>query len=229
MESNSSHLHQAIRRALACAFLFAASGVDAAMLYPAPPKGGKEIAYHHLSSVPSLMRSARLKPVEINEMTLSEPHQTFAVDLRDVAKGELLSNARLFTWRYLVLHGETGIAEVRLNADEKVGPILRFNGTGSSPTADAPVQALKAAEKLPQVKEKDYQLRYVELAGPPFFRALWLQRPQEDILIPIDDRFIKPLKANEAYSEGEVLKVLKPMAEEILEGFKKAGPGAVGG
>ena len=195
---------------------------------PPPPEGGKEIAYRYLAPVPGLMRDRKEAPVSVNEMALSAPHQSYHGGLDDLAKGELLSKARLFTWRYLVLHGEKGIAEVRLNADEKAGRLLQFNYVSASVLPEATLIALREAEKLPQVKEKDYELRFLEVRSAHFW-AIWLQRESEDILIPINDRFISPLKANKAYSEAEVIKVLKPKAEETIEMFKKAGPDAVGG
>ena len=223
MARETRRLREAIRKALGlCGFLFAVNCIDAAILYPPAPEGGKEIAYRHLGKVPGLVRKIRPEPVSVREMTLSAPHQRYGALVDDLARGELLSKARLSTWRYLVLHEGVGIADVTLNQD------LTFNGVSASILHEATLIALREAEKLPQVKEKDYELRFLEVQGAHFL-AIWLHGKSEDILIPVADRFISPLKANKAYSEAEVIKVLKPKAEETIEKFKKAGPNAVGG
>lgn len=220
---------------LLCAFSLISPDGAAAILHPPPPDGGKEIVYAELKDMvenPGVVLGGRrapdFLPVPLKEVALSDPHQSYWLGLNELAEGKLLSKARPVYWRYLVLHGQKAVAEVNLNADENRGPLRFSSMSAEDPLSDATFVALRKAEKLEQVKTKDYQLRLLNAPHPLDFVALWLQRDSEDILIPLRS-FNKDLEVNRAYSEADVIKILKPIAEKKIQSIKKTGPNVVGG
>jgi hypothetical protein len=115
-----------------------------------------------------------------------------------------------------------------LNANEKAGPLLNVLRISTGPNVGGWFEASKEAEKLPPVKEMNYELR-VLYAPTVHFYAVWLHRKADDIMIPLDPGSLLPneLVPNRAYSEDEVSKILQPIAEERIKAVRNAGPTAV--
>lgn len=177
----------------------------------APRRGAAVLAAH----VTDLVRERQLPngmsmEMRAEDLTHSEPHPVFIATLDDLASGKLLGAAKKTSWRYLLVHGESAVAEAELSAGRVKGKELAFLGLTHGPFSGATIDALRAAEELPQVAGADYELRLLKVPAV-YLVALWLHRGGEDILIPMGD---PPggLKANRPYSEADVIAALRDIA-----------------
>jgi hypothetical protein len=80
---------------------------------------------------------------------------------------------------------------------------------------------LNVAEKLPQLKDRDYEVRYFEVDSiySWSFSAIWLHNKSDDILIPLPPTF-KRFNAYQPYSQKQVISILEPAAKQALEELK---------
>lgn len=185
----------------------------AAIIYPKAPKGGQEIAHEYvawtLQATPNFFRGVR-----IDKVAVVNPHQNYTVDPQDVTSGNLLSAAKATAWRYLVMDGANAIGVAELKADKKADKGLKvvavYQGVGPKILV-----ALQEADKLSQVKKEDYEFRFLNLAPISFF-AVWLHGKTDDIIIPLPPTWDK-WKAYWPYSEGEMIKLLKPVCDGKME------------
>jgi hypothetical protein len=180
---------------------------------PQAPANGENIVSENLGGLLATQAAgvaAVLKSVRSEELSIAGPHQSYVVALQDIAEGRILSAARPIAWRYLIVQGNDAVAEVELNADEKVAKELDFLGLHESPFANATLEALRLAEELPQAKKQDYELRYLKIPAV-YLAAIWLHNESDDILIPLFPT-PKGLKAEQLYSENQLSKALQPAA-----------------
>jgi hypothetical protein len=99
-----------------------------------------------------------------------------------------------------------------LGINPQDGSLLKAGGVGVRDNGLK--EALQKAEELPQVKEQDYELR--SLAIDLWFRAVWLHGKTNDIIIPLPPTYGQ-WNAYQPYSENEMMKLLKPDAENSLK------------
>jgi hypothetical protein len=184
---------------------------EAAIVYPKAPAGGGQIVYEHLRAHPD-----ELGGLQIKDLTIAEPHRWYGVGLADLASGHLVSAATSGAWRYILLHGANavGVAQVS-DADAKAGNALQFSGLFETCFSKETLEALRIAETLPQVKKQDYELRLLDNPGV-LFSAVWLHGKSDDIIIPLPPTFGR-WNDYEAYSERQIIKLLKPEAKKRLK------------
>ena len=200
---------------------FGAGGLcEAAIVYPKAPEGGRQIVYEYLRTHP-----VQLGELQIKDLTIAEPHRWYGVGLTDLASGHLVTAATSRSWRYILLHGTNavGVAQVS-DADAKTGNALQFSGWGETCFSKETLEALRIAEILPQVKKQDYELRFLDSPGIVFV-AVWLHGKSDDIIIPLGLTFGR-WNAYQAYSEAQIIKLLKPEAKKKLKapGLGSAAP-----
>ncbi|MFI5454898.1 MAG: hypothetical protein ACHRXM_05550 [Isosphaerales bacterium] len=113
------------------------------------------------------------------------PHKVFVLDNDDIVKGHDLDSARLVSWRFLILDGQTPVAAVELSCDAQ-GQNLKFASINVGPFVAATRTAVLHAENLLQVKNGDYELRALK-APSVYVMALWLKdlRGTNDLVLPI--------------------------------------------
>ncbi len=184
----------------------------------APRQGAARLAAHltellREGSLPSGMPAK----MHLERLSHSEPHPVFYVPLDALAGGKLLDAATQASWRYLLVQDDAPIAEAELSAGRKGArgagaKALEFLGLTQGPFAGATVDALAAAERLPQVAAADYELRLLKIPAV-YLVALWLHGAKDDILMPMGD---PPggLKRNKAYTEAGVMRALRGMVEQ---------------
>jgi hypothetical protein len=188
------------------------------------PRGGAAVLAAHVTD---LVRERRLPhgmaaTMRTEELSHSEPHPVYVATLDDLAAGKLLGAAKRMSWRYLLVQGESAVAEAELSVGHARGKTLAFLGLTHGPFSEATVEALHAAEALPEVASADYELRLLKVPAV-YLVALWLHRKAEDILIPMG----KPpggLKENKPYSEAQVIAALRETAvrtKEFQDGYDK--------
>jgi hypothetical protein len=167
--------------------------------------------------------------VRIEDLSQSDPHPVFVAPLAALVKGRLLEAAQQTGWRVLLVQGEQPVAEVELSGKSqrgaKGGSALKVISLTRGPFTEATIEALSVAEKLPRVAKAKYELRFLK-APAVYFAALWLHREKQDILIPMVD---PPggLKKNRAYSEEQVIKALRGIAQQnqsFHDNFREPGP-----
>jgi len=186
----------------------------AAIVNPPAPEGGRRLVYENVR------RELRADPRFLggwraNELAIAEPHGAYFVGLTDLASGHLLSAAKLGNWRYLLLHGTNAVGAAELKTEENTGRVLGFSALEQTRFADETLQALRIAEKLPQIKKRDYELRYLDIPGI-LFVAVWLHGKSDDIIIPLPPTFGR-WDAYQPYSGRQMLKLLKPEAAKRLK------------
>jgi hypothetical protein len=167
--------------------------------------------------------------VRIEDLSQSDPHPVFVAPLAALVKGRLLEAAQQTGWRVLLVQGEQPVAEVELSGKSqrgaKGGSALKVISLTRGPFTEATIEALSVAEKLPRVAKAKYELRFLK-APAVYFAALWLHREKQDVLIPMVD---PPggLKKNRAYSEEQVIKALRGIAQQnqsFHDNFREPGP-----
>jgi hypothetical protein len=187
--------------AIGMIFWGAASSCKAGITYPKAPEGGRDIVY---ANVDVLIKGqpGLLKGLRIDELTIAEPHRGYVVGLNDLASGHLLSAAKPWCWRYLLILGNTAVGDVLLNIG-KDGKPPDFNSLEVPFFPNATLEALRIAEKLPQIKKQDYEVRYLDIMHVCL--AIWLHGKTDDIIIPLSSPY-KP------YTEAEIIKLLQKEA-----------------
>ncbi len=209
--------------AVICAVCLLEANCRLPALNSTAPEKRKQVAYAHLKH-----SAFDFLGMPWKELTLSEAHEFYFVDANVLTNGQCLSGARLFSWQYFVLRKGSAVAEIHLNADERTGPLLNVLGMSAGPLVVAMYEASKVVEAHPPVKKMNYELRLLN-APSLHFAAVWVHWNSDDILIPVDAVGLLPkgLPPNRTYSEADVIKVLKPIAEQTIKAFREAPPNAV--
>lgn len=190
------------------------SGIcSAAIVYPKTPDNGREIIITNVA--PILQHDTRFfDGLKMEDLTVAEPYrQYYVVSLTNLVAGHLLAGTETRTWRYPLMHGTNAIGAATL-IDDAHGA-LKYNSIQRPIFPNAPLDALRAVEKLPRIKKQDYEVRGLGIA-PLNFTAIWLHGKSDDIIIPLPPTFGR-LKENQPYSESQIVKVLKKDAEDVIK------------
>jgi hypothetical protein len=192
---------------------FPGSQCNAAIVYPQAPDGGRQIVYDGVKQLPRSM-SRYLGGFQIEELTVADPCRDYQVGLTNLAAGQLLSGAKPGVWRYLLMHGTNAVAAAELIEGNTNGNALKFVGLEQTDYSNETLEALQMAEKLPQIKQQNYELRRLDCPAI-LFVAVWLHGKSDDIIIPLPPTWGK-WDAYRPYSESQIIKLLKPEAERRL-------------
>jgi len=127
------------------------------------PRGGAAVLAAHVTD---LVRERRLPhgtaaTMRTEELSHSEPHPVYVATLDDLVAGKLLGSAKKMSWRYLLVQGESAVAEAELSAGHAKGKELAFLGLTHGPFSEATVEALHAAEALPEVVSADSEAQVI--------------------------------------------------------------------
>lgn len=137
------------------------------------------------------------------------------VSAESIADGKLLDPSTPSRWRHLLIRGLHADAEVEL--DESQTPMALHHGPGK----DGLSAALTVAAAVPG----DFEAAV--LSAPAIrFIALWLHGAEIDWIIPYAPD-LTPLPKNVPVVASAALKVLQPLAKQVLEEFR--GGEAIGG
>ena len=187
----------------------------AAIVFPKAPDGGREIVVTNVG--PILARDTRLfDGLKMEDLTMAEPYREYYVtNLAMLASGHMLSATASRSWRYLLMHGTDAVGAATLIYGGTNGGALEYNDVQRPFFPDAPLEALRAAEKLPQTKKQNYEVRALNIA-PLNFMAVWLHGESGDIIIPLPSTFGR-FNEYEPYSEAEIVKVLKKDAGDVIK------------
>ncbi len=200
---------------LLCLALVLSGICNATIVYPKAPDGGRQIVVTNVA--PILQHDARFfDGLKMEDLTVAEPYREYYVtNLAMLASGHMLSATASRSWRYLLMHGTYAVGAATLIYSGTNGSALEYNDVQRSFFPDAPLEALRAAEKLPQTKKQDYEVRALNIA-PLNFMAVWLHGESDDIIIPLPPTFGR-FNEDQPYSEAEIIKVLKKDAEDVIK------------
>jgi hypothetical protein len=187
---------------------------NAAIIYPLAPDGGQQIAAKHLDL--SLLKAFGI--TNTNNVTLGLPFRGYSFSFSDMASGRLTPTNQPVWWYYPIMEGTNCHICVSLVADSFNTNRLKFATVGGSYSRNSISKTLQIASQLPQITKQDYEVRRLE-AIPISFDALWFHAKSDDIIIPMPMAYGR-WNAFQPYSEAEIIKLLKPEAEEKLIDIK---------
>lgn len=187
---------------------------NADIIYPQAPDGGQQAVSNILDS--KVFKQFGLPSA--NDLTIARPFGVYFYEMNftNLLSGQLLSATKLYSWRFLLTDG-TNSAGLDLGYNKKNGgwPEIGWSFYPARPNSSDPVlETLQAAEKLPQVKKEDYELRYLNFLEIQFF-AVWLHGKSSDIIIPVP--VYGKWQDYRPYSEHEIAGMLKKEMEEKLK------------
>jgi hypothetical protein len=148
---------------------------------------------------------ARAAAAGAEDMALSVPHPVYDVGLDDIERGRLTSAAKLTGWRYLLVGGEEAVAAAEVASAD--GTAVRFSHFNEGPFVGSTVEGLTAAERLPEVKSGNYEVRLLR-APALYLIALWLHGTREDLFLPLPPA-PTGVEALRKYGEKDLLAALR--------------------
>jgi len=208
----------------------------AAVVFPLAPEEGRRIAIENVSE---LLRGGPyvFNGLQIKDMTITNCHAMYSVGPSDIVSGKLLSAAKLAAWTYLFVHETNAVAEVRLNLSPTNGQVMNSSGVtvhGLERVVEGTdqimvesmfkvmvhgfervMEGLRTAERLPQTQKQDYEFRFLACFSINFY-AVWLHGKSDDIILPLPATYGR-CNAYQPYSEGEMMKLLRPEAQRYIE------------
>jgi hypothetical protein len=186
---------------------------DAAVIYPKAPDGGREMVITNVALI--LWHDTRFfDGLKLENLTVAMPYREYYVtNLAMLASGQMLSATTSRSWRYLLLHGTNNAVGAATLIDDGKGA-LKYNDVQRPFFPNATLEALRTAEKLPQIRKQDYELRYLSIA-PLNFVAVWLHAESDDIIIPLPPTFGR-FNDYQPYSESQIVKALKKDAANVM-------------
>ncbi len=182
----------------------------AAIVYPKAPDEGQQVVSNSIVSL-AHGNPTTLHGYQIKDVAIAQPFRTYSVGLTNLAQRRFLPAADSRSWHYIILHGTNAVGAVELYETEGH---LKFAGLYETNFSAQTLEALRMAKQLPQILREGYEVRRLDVPAIHFV-AVWLHRQGDDILIPLPPTFGR-WNAYQVYSEKEMLKLLRPEAEKIL-------------
>ncbi|MGZ8709867.1 MAG: hypothetical protein ACXW5U_13415 [Thermoanaerobaculia bacterium] len=181
-----------------------------ALVIDRAPEEGLDLVRNHLpfgfvrSSVDAAKRGGALpvvtQPIPIHTAQLQEFLET---------NQSLLSHSPFTGWQYLIFRQGKPVASAELISAERG---LEYGGLDEGSLARDVVDAIRFAERLREVQTSRYEIRILRVPSL-WLDAVWLALQGRDLLIPIHDP-PSPLKTDRTYGEQELVKALRPLAEQ---------------
>jgi hypothetical protein len=200
--------------ALACLAIWgiildASGNCDAAVVYPKGPDAGRQLVGARVDST-TQADPHFLGGVAAAELTIAEPCERYNVGLTDLASGHLLSAAIPGGWFYPLLHGTNVIGAAECKTNKKSG-MLRCDALYQTDFSRETREALRIAEKLPEVTKQDYEARRLDIPAVSFV-AVWLHGKSDDIFVPLPSTYGR-LDAYQPCSESQIIAALTTEAQ----------------
>ncbi|MEY2465758.1 MAG: hypothetical protein QOD03_279 [Verrucomicrobiota bacterium] len=199
---------------LLCFALVLSGNCYAAIVYPKAPDGGRQMAVENAGRI---LRgdSNFFGGLRIEDLTTVAPHREYYLtNLAGLASGHLLSATTSRSWQYLLVDGTNNAVGAAMLIEDG-NKALKFATLQRSFFPDAILVALRAAEKLPQIKKQNYEVRYLVIDSVSFM-AVWLHAESDDIIIPLPPTFGR-FNDYQPYSESRIIKVLKKDAANVIK------------
>ncbi len=202
---------------LLCLALVLGGDCHAAIIFPAAPKAGRQIAYEKVSRVLQAFPQS-FRGLTTNDLTITNALAMYDFSAQDVISNNLLSATKLTGWLYPFMHGTNAVCYVPLATNPNDGTLSKRGGVFGGQDVRNMLVALQKANGLPEVEKQEYECRYLMIFLS--FRAIWFHGKTDDVIIPMPPVYYG-MKANQPYSEKEIIMLLKPEAENILNMARK--------
>ena len=195
--------------------MFIAGISNAALIYPPGPDGGLQIVRNKISEIHR--DDPYFGELGNGNVSINNAHLWCAIGVSDVISGHMLPGpSAKKCWRYPLMRGPNflGLATVfttETNNETK----LEFGGLYKTCGGEETLTVQRMAENWPQVKSQDYEVRYLTVLNFSF-AAIWLHGKSDDILVPLPPVYGRKLTGYQPYSERQLVKALKPEAEQWL-------------
>jgi hypothetical protein len=152
------------------------------------------------------------------------PQQIFILDIHQIAAGAGLGDARPAVWQFL-LGGSSGPAVAAAVGHPPAGTLPRMTSLARGPLINKAIQATLDVEKLPQVRDHDYELRRVAIAEL-CIRAFWLKslEGRVDLAIPYHHAETDKLELMRAYPADDFMAIVRRLAKRRLKHDEAARP-----
>jgi hypothetical protein len=126
---------------------------------------------------------------EAPRFEIAVPHPIYTVTADAFVRGELLASAQPTAWQYVITVDDEpfGVAEVAWNEKRRFASYASMSPRQS---AEQIIDAIARAERLPQVQDREYELRMLRAPGLYLF-AVWLAATKrlgqdDNLLLPIE-------------------------------------------
>ncbi|MFE7548632.1 hypothetical protein [Streptomyces gardneri] len=146
-----------------------------------------------------------------SDLTPTDPHEVYVLDLPDVLGDDPLAGARLTGWRYLLSDQQQVISSaMTVLTDTGEHRFALFN---RGPYVAGTVTALRTATDLPEVASQDMRVRLLTVPALNL-TAIWLHGEEADLLIPMAP-VPKDLTSGQPYPAATVLATLREPAQAL--------------
>lgn len=195
-----------------CLALVLSANCHATIIFPEAPADGWQFASNKISEVIQKFPHIQ-KGLKVEDLTTTNALKVYSFSPQDVISNDMLSSAKLGSWRYFFAHG-TNVFSVGSQIDPKDGTLIKRGGVSEGEYYQSILVGLQKAQELPQVQKEDYECRYLE--SPFLFHAIWFHGKSDDIIIPLPPTW-NEWNAYQPYSESEITKLLKPEAAQKIK------------
>lgn len=151
---------------------------------------------------------------------VSDGHQVFTIDPREITAGAGLEAAKAAGWRYLVGQpagiasgGSTPPSAEVADVAEKNG-LHTFSNSQTGRLVDATRKVMDEAARLPQVSAGSYEPRLLRIPSL-YLDALWLKNlgAGEDLVVPIASKS-SDLVAGQTYTGDSFINLVRELAQK---------------
>jgi hypothetical protein len=195
-----------------CLALVLSVHCHAAIIFPEAPEEGWQLASSEIKDEMQAVPNS-FKGLKVEDLTITNALKAYEFSPQDVISNNMLSSAKFGGWLHLFADENNALFSVWMSFDSN-GKLRKPGGVSEGGSYFRAVSVgLQKVEKLPQVQKQDYECRYLD--SPVLFHAIWLHSKSDDIIIPLPPTWNK-WNAYQPYSESEIIKLLKPEAENKL-------------
>lgn len=181
--------------------------------HPEPPNQVTELVSGKLRDV----ASAAAQPTALGgaapgDLEPTDPHEVYVLDLADLANADdPLAAARPAGWRFLLSEqGQAVSAAVTTRTPNGEHRFALFN---SGPYVGATRSALAEAAELPEVADRDMQVRLLTVPAL-HLTAVWLHGDSDDVLLPLPPAPAQ-VTANQPHPANDLLRTLRDPARAL--------------
>jgi len=179
------------------------------LFLPPAPDGTAEVIAHGLRRARAAGHLSLPGPAEAAVVvTPVAPHRVYTMGRDALLEKHGLAAARPAGWRAMVLQGGEPVAAVEFKG--VAGEAHNFTSVNQGSFVEATAVAIAAAELLPEVKAKHYELRLLSIPAIHLV-VLWLHADDAPLFLPLSPA-PGHFKAHTAYPEAHFFELASALA-----------------
>jgi hypothetical protein len=137
-----------------------------------PPQAAAAVQQSFRALAERGFQSPVLRAADPARLALTEPHEVFVIEARDLAAGRGLDAAKSTRWRYLVAEGNQIIAAASAIAPGQTNANA-FSHISEGPFVKSTAEAIALVRSLPNLSGANYTIRVLQIPALNMM-ALWL-------------------------------------------------------